>query len=191
MKHKPSTKRQLHVSHHTALKKKKKKMNRLYWKTFFSLWMVKEIHRTDSELWTWLCHLHAPNPTWQQERGEKKRWKTRKSKEKQRKMEQRYSSDDSSVSLWRWLWLKGLLWLVRTNKAVWERSSATETTISSHHCQVLLPWHPHPMQPMCTYSIKVTEDCNHCYTTLHCILGRSHIENNYSFINLFLFAYST
>lgn len=67
MKHKPSTKSDSYKCRIIRLLK----MNRLYWKTtvfFFSLWMVKQIHKTDSEMWTWLCHLHAPNPTWQKKR---------------------------------------------------------------------------------------------------------------------------
>ena len=87
MKHKPSTKSDSYKCRIIRLLK----MNRLYWKTtvFFSLWMVKQIHRTDSEMWTWLCHLHAPNPTWQQKEEKKKK----KRKEKKRKSRRKWNSD--------------------------------------------------------------------------------------------------
>lgn len=96
MKHKPSTKRQLHVSHHTALLFKKKKEKSYTEKQCFFSWMVKEIHRTDSESWTWLCHLHAPNPTWQQEE-KRGGWER---KEKQGKAEEK---NGTAIFVWRQL----------------------------------------------------------------------------------------
>lgn len=92
---------------------------------FFSpLWKVMQIHRTDSEMWTWLCHLHAPNSTWQQTKERKET-----GEEKQKRTERRYSSDDSLVSPAAAAVapdLKGFLWLAKTNRAVWEHPSAAE-----------------------------------------------------------------
>lgn len=85
MKRKPSTKSDSYKCRIIRLFR----MNRLHWKTsFFSLWMVKQIHRTDSEMWTWLCHLHAPNPTWQQNKRKTKNEEKKLKKKKKKKTSQ-------------------------------------------------------------------------------------------------------
>lgn len=129
MKHKPSTKSDSYKCRIIRLLK----MNRLYWKTtvFFSSLNGE----ADTQNRQWNVNMIMPFTrsksylTARRKKKKKKRKeKKRKSEEKQKKMERRYSSDNSLVSLWQWLrpGFKGLLWLVRTNKAVWEHSGAAE-----------------------------------------------------------------
>lgn len=95
MKHKPSTKSDSYKCRIIRLLKWTGYTGKRL--CFFSHWMVKQIHRTDSEMWTWLCHLHAPNPTWQQE--EKKNQKKEKEK-KARKSRRKWNSDIRLTTAW-------------------------------------------------------------------------------------------
>lgn len=87
---------------------------------FFSLWMVKQIHRNrrwDVNMIMPFTRSKSSYLTAEERENNKKKRKSR------RKMEQRYSSDSSSLGP---AVYKGLLWLVRTNKAVWEHSGAAD-----------------------------------------------------------------
>lgn len=96
----------------------------------------------------------------------KERWKEKKMQGKAEEiMEQQYSSDHSRCRRPQ-PWLEGgLLWLARTNKAVWEHRV---TTISSHHCQVPLPRHPHPHSNQCAHTALKWQR-NTTIVTLHSI----------------------
>lgn len=98
MKHKPSTKSDSYKCRIIRLLK----MNRLYWKTtvfffLFEWWSryTKQIVRCEHDYAIYTLQI-LPD----RRRGDKEK---RTSEEKQKKMEQRYSSDFSLLSLWQWL----------------------------------------------------------------------------------------
>lgn len=167
MKHKPSTKRQLHVSYHTALKK----MNRLHWKTTFFFFSLNDGEGdTQNTLWNVSdAILHAPNP-----KRRRTNWKG----------DIRLAAAGSAS---RAQGCGELLQLLRTNIAVWVKPRCFgETTISSHHCQVLSPWQPHPHSNQCARTALKWQRIA-TSLTLHSFAyqGEVIMKNSTSFINLF------
>ena len=98
---------------------------------FFSLWMVKQIHGTDSEMWNMIMPFTRSKSYLTAE--------VKKKKGKERKIKARKSRRRNGTAIFVWRQLArpvavaaardfrgGLLWLVRTNKAVWEHGGAAE-----------------------------------------------------------------
>lgn len=121
MKHKPSTKRQLRVaSYCSSLKKKKRKKEKA---------IVKNGEDTQNRQWTVDVTLPFTRfescPATGGGNREERKEKPGKAGEKKGKGDIRPTAR-SARGGGGGPGLKGLLWLVRTNKAVWERSGATE-----------------------------------------------------------------
>lgn len=142
------------MSHHTALKNEQVILEN---NCFFSLeWWSRYTEQTVK------CEHDYAIYTLQPDRKKLRRKKKKKEKKKgkARKSRRKWNSDIRLTAAWSACGsgcgpgLKGgLLWLVRTNKAVWEhRRCCRVTTISSHHCQVLLPRHPHPHSNQCAHT---------------------------------------
>lgn len=119
MKHKPSTKRQLRVASYCSSLKKKKERKRYteeWWR--YTEQTVNGGH--DSAIYTLQIY-----PTTGRANREERKEKPGKARKKKRKGDIRPTAR-SARGGGCGPGLKGLLWLVRTNKAVWERSGATE-----------------------------------------------------------------